>query len=90
MAKNIKKTIRTAGKNISNTEMAKIVKSAGGSTSKALDKISSVQQSNKRLTRQPLQLDLKLLTNWSSKVNLLQGVFINLVVARWLMQYGIW
>ena len=48
MAKNIKKTIREAGKNISNKELAKIVKSAGGSTSKALDRISSVQQSNKK------------------------------------------
>ena len=43
----IKKTIREAGKNISNKEMAKIVKAAGGSTSKALDKISSVQKSLK-------------------------------------------
>ena len=48
MAKNIKKTIRNAGKKISNKEMAKIVKSAGGSTSKALDRISSVQQSSKK------------------------------------------
>ena len=47
MAKNIKKTIRKAGKNISNKEMQKIVKKSGGSTSKALDKISSVQQSRK-------------------------------------------
>ena len=44
----IKKTIRKAGKNISNKEMAKIVKAAGGSTSKALDRISSVQQSRKK------------------------------------------
>ena len=48
MAKNIKKTIRNAGKKISNKEMTKIVKSAGGSTSKALDRISSVQQSSKK------------------------------------------
>ena len=48
MAKNIKKTIRNAGKKISNKDMTKIVKSAGGSTSKALDRISSVQQSSKK------------------------------------------
>ena len=47
MAKNIKKAIRKAGNNISNKELNKIVKTSGGSTSKALDKISSVQQSRK-------------------------------------------
>ena len=47
MAKNIKKAIRKAGNNISNKELNKIVKKSGGSTSKALDKISSVQQSRK-------------------------------------------
>ena len=48
MAKKIKKAIRKAGKNISNKEMQKIIKKSGGSTSKALDKISSVQQSRKK------------------------------------------
>ena len=47
MAKNIKKAIRKAGNNISNKELNKIVTKSGGSTSKALDKISSVQQSRK-------------------------------------------
>ena len=47
MAKNIKKAIRKAGNNISNKELNKIVKKSGGSTSKALDKISSVQESRK-------------------------------------------
>ena len=47
MAKNIKKAIRKAGNNISNKELNKIVNKSGGSTSKALDKISSVQQSRK-------------------------------------------
>jgi hypothetical protein len=47
MAKNIKKAIRKAGNKISNKELQKIVKKSGGSTSKALDKISSVQQSRK-------------------------------------------
>ena len=47
MAKNIKKAIRKAGNNISDKELNQIVKKSGGSTSKALDKISSVQQSRK-------------------------------------------
>ena len=47
MAKNIKKAIRKAGNNISDKELNKIVKTSGGSTSKALDKISSVQESRK-------------------------------------------
>ena len=47
MAKDIKKAIRKAGNNISNNEMDRIVNKSGGSVSKALDKISSVQQSRK-------------------------------------------
>ena len=47
MAKNVKKQIKKAGSTISNKELNKVVK-ATGSVEKALNKISSVQQSAKQ------------------------------------------